>query len=217
LGSGKQFYAFESEDGSHVIKFIKQSRRKPLPWLSQLSLPSPLSHIRDSYLRQRDKRLRELLESCRLASTELAEETGIIMRGGDFLAPHENSIVTLVDNLGIAHKIDLSETKFIFQKKALPLTTPFSEETINGMIQLTASLCHKGIVNLDPMINRNFGLIERKVILIDFGSLKQEQKVAYYPDFQRAIFLQLLSLREHLQNNQPNTVAYFDEKIQKIF
>ncbi len=43
LGAGAQTYAFQSEDGKTVLKFIKQSHRKPLPWLAQLQPPLFLS------------------------------------------------------------------------------------------------------------------------------------------------------------------------------
>ncbi len=213
LGSGKQFYAFESEDGKAVIKFIKQSRRKPLPWLAKLPLPSPLSHMRDSYLQKRGKRLSELLACCKLASEELREETGII---ADHLErTSESRVVTLIDKLGIAHTINIAQTQFLIQKKADLLTSSISEGQIDGMIELISAISLKGIVNLDPRLKANFGMMDGKMLLIDCGSLKKDPRVAFHPYFQRALFLQLLSLREYLQNNQPEYVAYFDTQIQK--
>ncbi len=213
LGSGKQFYAFESKDHQVVLKFVKQSRRKPLPWLANLPLPAPLNTFRDRYLQKREKRLSELLESCQLASRDLARETGII---DTHLTPvqQQTHIVTLFDKLGVAHRVDLEQTQFVMQKKATLLTT-FSHESIDEMLELTVSLSHKGVVNLDPMIKRNFGQSHGKMILLDFGSLKKDKKVTSFPYLQRSLFLQLLSLREHLQNNQPQDVAYFDEQMQK--
>ena len=212
LGSGKQFYAFESEDGTVVIKFIKQSRRKPIPWLAKLPLPKPVSHLRDAYLQKREKRLVDLVESCRLASVELAQETGIIST--HLVISKPSLTITLFDKLGIAHRVELGATQFLLQKKAT-LLTHLSKNSIDEMIKLTKDLSCKGIINLDPMIQRNFGLCENKMIALDFGSLKKDQKSASFPGFQRAVFLQLLSLREYLQNNQPQDVAYFDEQIQK--
>jgi len=212
LGSGKQFYAFESEDGTTVIKFIKQSRRRPLPWLANLSLPTGLSNLRDSYLQKREKRLKELLESCRIASQEIADETGVI---ATYLENQPSASMTLVDKLGIAHQVDLGSTQFLLQKKAALLTSPLSHDSIDGMVKLTSTLALKGIVNLDPMIKRNFGVMENRVMLIDFGSLKKDPQVAFYPDFQKTLFLQLLGVRHHLQNKQPEYVAYFDEQMQK--
>lgn len=212
LGSGKQFYAFESEDGTTVIKFIKQSRRKPLPFLANLSLPAPLSNLRNSYLQKREKRLKELIESCRIASQEIAQETGIIAA---YFENQPSASMTLVDKLGIAHQIDLRATQFLLQKKAALLSSPLSHNSIDGMVELTSALALKGIVNLDPMIKRNFGVLEDRVMLIDFGSLKKDPQVAFYPGFQRTLFLQLLGVRQHLQNKQPDYVAYFDEQIQK--
>ena len=212
LGSGKQFYAFESEDGKTVVKFIKQSRRRPLPFLAGLPLPYPISCFRNSYLEKREKRLRELKTCCQLAYAELSEETGVIET---HLNSEQTLSVTLVDKIGIAHTVDLENSHFIIQKKAQLLTPPLSEKSIESMIALVSSLGKKGFVNLDPMIKRNFGLIDGKVALIDCGSLKKNQEVVSYPNFQRAIFLQLLPLREHLKNKQPHDVPYFDQKMQK--
>jgi hypothetical protein len=212
LGSGKQFYAFESEDGTTVIKFIKQSRRRPLPFLANLSLPAPLTNLRNLYLEKRKKRLEELIESCRIASEEIAQETGVI---GTYLKNQPSASITLFDKLGIAHQVELGATQFLLQKKAALLTSPLSHDSIDGMVELTSTLALKGIVNLDPMIKRNFGVIGDRVMLIDFGSLKKDPRVAFYPGFQRTLLLQLLGVRQHLQNNQPDYVAYFDQQMQK--
>lgn len=212
LGSGKQFYAFESEDGKTVVKFIKQSRRKPLPFLANLPLPTPFNHLRNSYLQKREKRLRELTNCCHIAFSELAEETGLL---ATHLNSEETPVTILIDKIGIARTVQLEKTQFIIQKKARLLEAPLTQDSIDSMIALISSLGKKGFVNLDPMIKRNFGLIDGKMALIDCGSLKKDQKLASYPDFQRAIFLQLIPLREHLKNKQPHDVPYFDHKMQK--
>lgn len=213
LGAGKQFYAFESQDKQIVLKFVKQSRRKPLPWLANLTLPFPLSSFRDQYLQKRQKRLQDLLDSCRLSYDKVAEETGVMKL---HLIPVSDSsqIITLFDNLGIAHQVDIEKTQFVVQKKA-HLLTNFSHHAIDEMIKLTALLSKKGVVNLDPMIERNFGMCETKMMALDFGSLKEDVKVSSFPYRQRSLFLQLLSLREYLQKNQPQDVSYFDENMQK--
>src|ERR1700690_2500796 len=39
IGAGNQYYAFETADRQYVVKFVKFSRRRPLPWLEKISLP----------------------------------------------------------------------------------------------------------------------------------------------------------------------------------
>ncbi len=210
LASGKQFYAFETQGGSTVVKFMKLSRRKPVPWLEKLLLPYPLSLLRNHYLSQRKKRLTELELSIDLACLLLREETGLI--------PYSQKNVTLTDKLGIQHSIDLSKTRFIAQRKASLFPTYFLQNPheahalIDSYLQTVFSQCKKGITNLDPLIERNFGVVQGKVILLDIGSLIATKK----PLLKRQLFFEVLPLREWLKKYSPENVPYFDDRL-KLF
>jgi hypothetical protein len=214
LGSGNQFYAFETADGRYVVKFMKFSRRRPIPWLEKLPLPLFLDSWRNSYLAQRSKRLSHLEKSSSLALRDLQQETGLVP------LPQLQQTVTLVDKLGIRHTIDLSRTQFFLQKKAQPFTSYFlqnpsqSQSLLTSYIKTVGSQCSKGICNLDPMLERNFGVADNRMIVLDIGSFLSNEKLKTKTGLQRQILLELLPLREWLQKNGPQRLDFFDAQLQ---
>src|SRR5271169_3480916 len=60
IGVGNQYYAFETPDHQYVVKFMKFSRRRPLPWLEKIPIPKLLT---ENYLAERAKRLNHLQKS----------------------------------------------------------------------------------------------------------------------------------------------------------
>jgi hypothetical protein len=215
IGAGKQFYAFETADHQYVVKFMKFSRRRPLPWLEKISLPSILHLWKTSYLAERAKRLSNLEYSSHLALEYLSSEAALVSY------PLQKNLI-LIDKLGIAHRIDRSQTKFITQKKAAPFTVYFEQNPsqahllISSYIKTVSSQCKKGICNLDPIIDRNYGVVDHQVIIMDIGSLLAHPKLNHNAGVQREIFVELLPLREWLQNKHPQYVAYFDSLLKRI-
>lgn len=213
LGAGKQFYAFETADHQYVVKFMKFSRRRPLPWLEKIPLPSFLGVWKNNYLASRAKRLTHLEYSSSLALTYLTEEAGLISY------PSLQKTAILIDKLGIRYSVSLAQTKFLVQKKALSFTDSFKQNPshahplISSYIRTVASQCRKGICNLDPILERNYGVIDNQTILMDIGSLLAHQKLSTSAGIRREIFLELLPLREWLQNHHPQYLAYFDSEL----
>jgi hypothetical protein len=208
IGAGRQFYAFETADHQYVVKFMKFSRRRPLPWLEKI----PFFH---RYLAERAKRLSNLEYSTRLSSQHLSSEAALVPY------PLPQNLI-LIDKLGIAHSIDTTQTKFIVQKKAVPFTVYFTQNPSNAQalissyINTISSQCKKGICNLDPIIERNYGVVDNQMILIDIGSLLAHARLKHKAGMQRQIFIELLPLRQWLQNNHPQHVAYFDQSFCEI-
>lgn len=208
LGAGKQFYAFETSDHQYVVKFMKFSRRRPLPWLEKFSFLK-------TYLTERAKRLSNLKSSSELALQHLSTEAALI----SYPLPKN---LLLIDKLGIAHPVDRSQTHFIVQKKAVPFTTYFKNHPteapllISSYIKTVASQCRKGICNLDPLTDRNYGVVGTQVILMDIGSLMTHPKLHHSAGIQREIFLELLPLRHWLQANYPQHISDFDQAFAQI-
>jgi hypothetical protein len=215
IGAGKQYYAFETPDGHYVVKFMKFSRRRPLPWLANLPLPSFLDSWRQNYLAERAKRLSHLQRSGKLAFDTLSDETGIV--ASDFLPP----VVTLIDKLGIHHTVSLHQTSFYVQKKAELLPRYFEQHPseahslITSYITTVSSQCSKGVCNLDPIVDRNFGVANHKLIVLDFGSLMAHDKLKSSHGLKKEIFLELLPLRQWLQQHHPEHLFFFDAELKR--
>jgi hypothetical protein len=216
IGAGNQFYAFETADHQYVVKFMKFSRTRPLPWLEKISLPSFLNTWKQNYLAQRAKRLANLTHSSNLALQYLSEETGLVP------CPPAKKTILLIDKLGIHHQIDLARTRFLVQKKAESFTIYFQQNPseakhlISSYIQTVASQCKKGICNLDPVIDRNYGIVDRKIILMDVGSFLSHEKLKTSVGVRQEIFMELLPLREWLQDHHPKYVADFDHELKNL-
>jgi hypothetical protein len=212
IGGGKQFYAFETADHQHIVKFMKFSRRRPLPWLAKLPFLTSWSR---RFLAERAKRLSDLESSSHLALKYLTVETGLVSY------PLPKNLI-LIDKLGIAHSIDRSQTKFIVQKKAIPFTHYFddhpseSKSLITSFMKTIASQCQKGICNLDTLIERNYGVVDHQMILMDIGSLLAHSKLNHKAGVQREIFVELLPLREWLQAHHPQHVIFFDQSLRHL-
>lgn len=198
LGSGAQFYAFSSEDGQSVIKFIKHNRCRKNP-----------------------EKLNQIMQSCHIASENLKSETGLIYAHLNKTS-HWKKRLTLVDKINIRHDIDLDSTEFLLQKKATLFCdeakkNPASiEKLVDAMIQLVTERCQKGFANLDPMLERNFGVIDGQVIDIDIGALMPNARLKKTHGYKREVFLELLPLRDWIKEKHPQFLGQFDEKIKTI-
>ncbi len=179
IGSGHQSYAFESADGLTVLKFLKHTRKK---------------------------RLSKLFSSCRLAYEQGKEEAGLLYA---HLQPKTvwNKKVEIIDKIGIHHQIEIDQTTFLLQKKADLFCSNLNEKTIQAFIDHIKTRTERGIANLDAMVERNYGIVEGKVIDIDIGSF-----IPLKGPRVRQIFYELLPLRAYLQQNNPNLLDYFDEQ-----
>lgn len=220
LGSGTQFYAFESQDGQTVIKFIKHNRRRPVTWINHVKFPI-CDQWRKNLILKREKRLYELMNSCKLAYNHLKEETGLIYVHLN-KTPEWNKQLTITDSIGIAHTVDLNTTEFLLQKKATLFCETVAnnltegEKYIDALLHLITSHCRKGIANLDLIINRNLGIHQGKVLAIDFGSLFENPRLTTRAGFKREVFLEILQAREWIQNDHPDLLNYFDQKLQTL-
>lgn len=208
LGSGAQFYAFETADGSAVVKFLKHSRRKPSFWIHALPKWGTLGQWRDHLLQERAKRIYNLLSSCKIAATLLKEESGILYA---HLNKTEcfNKEITLIDKIGIKHKIDIDRFEFVIQRKAIPANTYFKyypDQVVHGiaeLIKLATIHEKKSIAQLDPHIMRNSGFINHKAIDIDIGSFRFVSN----PSKQKELDL----LRRWLRKNHPDRLSCLHE------
>ena len=168
---------------------MKFSRRRALPWLEKLPF-----FRKSRYLAERAKRLYDIEYSSQLALLQhLSSEAALA------LYPLPKNLI-LIDKLGIAHRVDTAQTKFIVQKKAVPFTVYFEQNTsdaqtlILSYIKTVTSQCKKGICNLDPLIERNYGVVDNQIILMDIGSLLAHPKLNHKAGVQHEIFIELLPL-----------------------
>ncbi|MGR3911932.1 MAG: hypothetical protein QRY71_01305 [Candidatus Rhabdochlamydia sp.] len=207
LGAGKQFYAFITADQKYVVKFMKWSRKRPLPWLENLSLP--FDSLKRDYLSQRKKTADSIMQSTLIALHSLQEETHVKLA-------KETSSWHLIDKLNIHHTVDKCETFVCVQEKAHPFPEYFllhpekREKLLTSFVETVQSQCCKGIINRDPRAYRNFGVIDDKVMIIDIGSFQRADIQGDGLKIAEEVTKELSSLRLWLKQQDPSSLALLD-------
>lgn len=194
LGAGDQCYAFLGEDGATVLKLLK-------------------------HFDANGKRILDpVLESYKIAYQELREETGLLYL---HLNKTDSQIVSLIDNAGFLHQVDLGTTEYALQKKADTLIIPTLnqlrhnpqalKEKISSLLSLIASRCSKGIADRDTAIHRNIGFLQDKAIAIDVGSYFKNNKLKKnsYSEITRHTKRLVRWLRKH----EPSLLSFYEQEI----
>jgi hypothetical protein len=226
LGRGGQCYAFESADGTSVLKLFKAHHMRPYPWLDKLPLPPFLSQLRSKLNLARQKRLEVIFGSCALAFNEFREETGLLFIHLN-KTTHLKKQLTVVDKLGIAHTLDLDQTEFALQKKAeltLPTLSRLIKENqlqrakacIDSLLKLIVTRSQKGIADRDPIIKRNFGFINDQAVEIDIGSYSKNDDLKKPYATSRELFFQTHKLKTWLKKHHPELLDYTYQKIDEM-
>jgi len=216
LARGKESFAFVSQDGKRVLKLFnnrlqrKRSFYRYFPFFSD-------------QVRELEKKLEKKRLSYELADKLLHNETALIYT---HLYPtnHLKSEVTLVDKLGIEHRLNLDETGFVVQKKAELIYPALLEcrkrgegrEVIFQLVTLLALRHKKGIADNDPLLRTNCGFIDGTPVLLDLGPFSQDarcQNPGYYiPEILRITE----SLKTWLQIHYPERLPDLEEALSEI-
>lgn len=182
LGSGAECYAFLGKDQTTVLKLFKHYRiGLPSTKLEKLPL---FSKWKKQILDKRKKRMSKFFQSAILASQDIPEQTGVFhlkINEGNTDYP----TITIYDNIHIAHQLDLNKAPFALQKRAellFPYLKAHPEETnliIDSLFACLASCREKQIINTDPRLYQNCGILDGKVIEIDIGSFAYNQENSF--------------------------------------
>lgn len=222
LGHGFQCYAFASQDGKYVLKFIREQRLQP-PLLFHL-LPNfwffkSIKEEKEAFGR---KRADYLFRSLKVAFEDVPSETGLLF-------VHLNKtkgvhpVVTIYDKANGRHEVALDEHEFVLQKRALAIKPTLEGLVEEGKIQeakgridqifsLLYTCAKKGIADNDNQLIRknNLGFLPQCAIYIDTGKITRKEsmktKARFAQDLQR-----LKPLHEWLQNLSPELADHFLE------
>ncbi len=245
IGSGSECFAFMSEDEQTVIKFFKLSFARPLYYqkgllsedhrhfagtlsshpLLQKKWIEPLNTFRQRVFGIREFRLTRTFASCKLAYDALKEETGVLyvhLNPTDYF----HRTLTIIDKNGIRYQVPLDTSKFLLQSKAVPLETHFTQlirekrfedghQSIDSLFDLIINRCKKGFFDRD-FINRNLGYIGNRAIEIDLGSFIPDPSMANPMVYKREVYFATLELKEWLEENSPELLAYYEKKLEGV-
>lgn len=220
FSKGTQAHVYLSEDKKYVLKFIKQHSYRPTSWLCYL--PFSFNPYYHNY-RLRQKQRHDTYQACKTAFTEFKQETALIYL---HLNPtcHLNRKVTLFDKKGRKCQIDIDKTCFLIQKKANLIYSRITElmankevdkakQIIGSVFALIDLLGKRGVVDNDPVIRRNFGLIDDQAVQIDIGKMRIDptRVLNYRQDIDHIT----RPFRKWIEKNFTELLPCFDDNLQK--
>lgn len=215
LGSGKECYAFVSEDGEIVVKFFKQKHMKTRYLINYLPLSKSLKAPHQEILNRHQARRNTLYQSYQIAYERLQEETGVLylhLTKTTFL----KRAIHLQTKKGKRLTLKLDDMEFMVQKRATPIFDEINahpeqgEAIITSIIELIKSRKGKGIGDHDINCERNLGLYEGKAFQIDVGEFYPTVPT---PVTQEELQEATLDLRFFLEKNHPHLIPSLDRVI----
>lgn len=220
---GSQSYVFISEDKKYILKFLKQHKLRPKSWLAYV----PIS-FNPYYQEQlfKKKKCRATFNACKTAFLELKKEAGLIY-------VHINNTrdlnkkVTIFDKNGKQHIVDIDKTSFCVQKRAQLIYSRISELMHNGDVEgakqiitsvfsLIDFLGKKGVVDNDPILRKNFGLIDDVAVQIDIGKLRIDSIRQHNLAYKQEVASITHSFKVWLEKNYPQLSDHFEQCLKEV-
>lgn len=226
LGRGLQSFVFASEDGKYVLKIFNnryQQKISLFSFLSHLPMVGNWAQERTAYYQGK---LAKTFSSYQIAFNEMRDQTGLIYA---HLLPSSNipSTLTLVDKLNISHSLNPNQIGFLVQRRATLVFPALKEyvyrrdlegakQAISSLVNLFFWKWRHAIVDNDPLIRTNYGVIDGRVIQIDVGPLSKETTSPIPIEQQRQEILHITaSLKYWLTENSPELIPYLDRELQQ--
>lgn len=220
---GSQSYVFISEDKKHILKFLKQHKLRPKSWLAYI----PLS-FNPYYQEQLFKKAkcRTTFNACKTAYMELKKESGLIYIHLN-RSPDLHKKVTIFDKNGKHHVVNIDKTNFYVQKRAQLIYSRIAElmhdgnvegakQIISSVFALIDFLGKKGIVDNDPILRKNFGLIDDVAVQIDIGKMRIDPERQRNLAYKQEIGSITNSFKLWLKKNYPELTDYFSECLKEV-
>jgi hypothetical protein len=190
LGQGLQCIAFANQD--LVLKFFLS---KQLVGKKKYPIPKP-THWIASHKKARKKQreltkersLQKTMENYNLAFEKMKEKTGLLAL--HFNADDPSLQVTLIDQEGTKHLLDLRKTSFVIQQKATPVKEKFAklsnderEAAIHKISSLLEETVKAGFVDCEKKftLGHNYGFIGDTPILLDLGKIEYRESIRDRP------------------------------------
>ncbi|QVL54955.1 MAG: hypothetical protein KFB95_06450 [Simkaniaceae bacterium] len=216
LGSGRECYAFVSEDGEIVVKFFKQKHMRTRYILDYLPLSEHIQMIRNETLNRHSHRRLSLYQSYQLAHERLQDHSGVLylhLTKTNYL----KKPITLFSSRGKKLVLKLDDMEFLIQKRAHHIFDVLSEspekgkQTIDAILDYLTLRNERGIGDNDINCKRNLGVLDGKVIQIDIGELYPA--ISHSPN-REELTAATLDLKDYLERNHPELVFYLELSIE---
>lgn len=224
-GSGGWCIAFLGEDKKTILKFYRHTHFFPSKivrdfcfqklFLKCTPWPQGVPYFQEFNFK-----------SCNLLYKELKERTGLLYVHLNKTDDLHNS-VTLIDNIGIKHTIDLDKTEFVIQKRAIPLLDHIDElakqkkieeakQCLNDMIDCMLTLFKHGARDLDRSLRNNYGYTEDGAVTLDLSSFESDDSLKQPGEYRKELIIKTRRLSKFLDKHHPELYTYFEQRLSEI-
>ncbi|HKZ00419.1 MAG TPA: hypothetical protein VJ112_04570 [Rhabdochlamydiaceae bacterium] len=220
---GSQSYVFISEDQKYILKLFKRYVYEPRSFLAYI----PLSF--NPFFREHQAKLQKksaTFQACATAYREIKERCGMVYL---HLNPTKHQLPKgdLVDKRGKKYELDFDQTCFQLQKKAQLIYPRIAElmqagevaqakEIISSIFDTLDEFGKKGICENDPILRKNFGLIDDRAVQIDVGKMKINEERKKNQAYKLEIEGISLRFKQWLAENYPQLLPHFHKKLKEI-
>jgi hypothetical protein len=225
LGKGAFCYAFLGQDQKTVLKFYSHDHLNLSALFHNFSWEKLL--LKSSLAAGFTPHQEFCFKSCKLLYSKAREKTGLIYI--HLNKTHDlRKQITLIDNIGVRHTIDVNATEFVLQQRAESLIQYIDRSVqenknqnalcaIDNYFNLLLSISKLGIRDLDRSFRNNFGILENgSVITIDISSFSEDKSLQRPAVYKKEIILKSQNLAKWLKRHHPDLFNYYDEKLTSL-
>ena len=225
VASGGWCIAFLGEDQKTILKFFRHTHLQLPSILRAFSFDKLL--LKSAPLPREASYFQEFnFKSCTLLYKEAKERTGILYLHLNKTERAHKS-VTLIDNIGIKHTIDLDKTEFIVQKRAhllLPHIDRLAKDKkieeakhcLDDMIACLLAIYTKGARDYDHSLKNNFGFTEDGAVTLDLSSFGRDDSLKNPGRYRKEILVKTRKLTRFLCKNHPDLHLYFEDRLSEL-
>jgi hypothetical protein len=225
LGSGGWCFAFLGQDQKTVLKFYRHTHLLPSSIFKEFSFKKLL--LQSDPWPQNDPYFQEFnFKSCMLLYTQAKERTGILyVHLNKTQGKHKP--VTIVDNIGIHHIVDLDKTEFVVQKRAdllFPHLQRLSNQKkmdeakrcIDDFFNCLLTLCKRGIRDYDHSLRNNFGFTDEGAVTLDISSFGPDETIKIPSNYKIEIADKTQRLFRFLRKYHPDLYSHSEQRLSEI-
>ncbi|MGE0670705.1 MAG: hypothetical protein AB7H48_11170 [Parachlamydiales bacterium] len=223
FNKGSQAYVYISEDKKYILKFLKQNKLHSNSWLAYFPFSFNPWYQKGLLLK---KKHQSTFRAIKTAFIDFKQETGL-------LYVHLNSTknlnkkITIFDRRGNTHLVDLDKTSFLVQKKANLIYVRITElmsqgeteqakQIITSVFSLIDLLGKRGVVDNDPILRKNFGLIDDRAVQIDIGRMRIDPLRIQSLQYKHEVASITKSFKTWIEKNYPELLEHFESNLKDV-
>lgn len=226
LGKGCQAYVFESADEQYVIKFFKHQRFRPQAWIDWLTFIPPVKDYQLQKAEEKKEKLDKVLTSWKIAFEELKAETGVVyvhLNKSD----EWQKAVAIRDKLGLHHDVDIDQTEFLLQRKAVMLCPSIdqlvkeergaeAELLLDRLLVMLLSEYSRGYADNDHALMQNTGVLDGFPVHIDIGQFIYNDVVKAPKVYKQELYDKTYKFHKWLQDRHPALADHLEARLVAI-